>query len=148
MSKADVNSLTIMSIVANFAVNIISDAISEELSIAMLNLTKDKINSWPLSGDYKKLKSRAMSHCKIIEYELNSSELFYSDPCCTARLAQYLLIGLRDCTDNSWKLSAIDEILEYINSIIDLIDPQEENDEAMNEADRLVSLIQKQIGMK
>jgi hypothetical protein len=146
MSKADVNALTIMSIVANCAINIISDAITEELSIAMLNLTQEKINSWPLSGDYKKLKSRAMSHCKIIEYELKSSELFCSDPCCTARLAQYLLIELRDCTANYWKLSAIDEILEYVNSIIDLIDPQEENGAAMNEADRLVLFIKKQIG--
>jgi hypothetical protein len=138
MSQADVNALTIMSIVANCAINIASDA--------MLNLTQEKINSWPLPGDYKKLKSRVKSHCKIIEYELNSSELFYSDPCCTARLAQYLLIELRDCTANHWKLSAIDEILECINSIIDLIDPQEENGAAMNEADRLVLFIKKQIG--
>lgn len=147
MSQADVNALTIMSIVANCAINIASDAIPEELSTAMLNLTQEKINSWPLCGDYKKLKSRVMSHCKIIEYELKSSELFYSYPCCTARLAQYLLIELRDCTTNYWKLSAIDEILEYVNSIVDLIDPQEENDAAMNEADRLVSFIKKQIGM-
>lgn len=147
MSQADVNALTIMSIVANCAVNIISDAISEELSIPMLLLTQEKINSWPLSGDYKKLKSRAMSHCKLIEYELNSSEPFYIDPCCTARLAQYLLIELRDCTTNYWKLSAIDEILEYVNSIIDLIDPQEEDSAAMDEANRLVSLIKKQIWM-
>lgn len=147
MSKADVNALTIMSIVANFAVNIISDAIPEKLSIEMLNLTQEKINSWPLSGDYKKLKSRVMSHCKIIEYELKSSELFCSDQCCTARLAQYLLIELRDCTTNYWKLSAIDEILEYVNSIIDLIDPQEEDGAAMDEANRLVSLIKKQMWM-
>ena len=147
MSQADVNTLTIMSIVANCAVNMTSGEIPEELSIVMLNLTQEKINSWPISGNYKKIKSRTMIYCKLIECELKLSELFYSDSCCTARIAQYLLIELRDCTVNALKLSAIDEVLEHINDIIDIVDPQEENKSAMNEADRLVSLIKDKIGM-
>jgi hypothetical protein len=147
MSQADANALTIMSIVANCAINITSETIPEELSIAMLNLTQEKIDLWPLSGDYKKIKNRAMSHCKIIEHELKSSELFYSDQCCTARLAQYLLIELRDCTVNTRKLSAIDEILDHVNNVVDMIDQHERNDAAMNEADRLVSVIKNQIGV-
>jgi hypothetical protein len=146
MSQAD-NAFTILPIVANCVISMTSAKIPEESTNAMLILITSKINSWPMSGDYKKIKNRALNNCKRIEYVLESSALLYDDPCCAARLAQYLLIEFRDCTGNKEKLSAIDEILESINGAVDFYDPYENNDTAMAEAERLVLAIKKQIGM-
>jgi hypothetical protein len=146
MSQAD-NAFTILSIVANCVISMSSTDIPEESTNAMFILVARKINSWPVSGDYEKIKSRALSNCKQIEYVLESSALLYNDPCCAARLAQFLLIELRDCTSNKQKLLAIDEMLEYINGVVDIYDLHEKNDAAMNEAWQLVAVIKKQIGM-
>lgn len=146
MSQAD-NAFTILPIVANCVISMASADIIEESLNAMLNLIQSKINSWPASGCYEKIRRRALNNCKQIEYELESSGLIYNDRCCAARLAQFMLIELRDCTANKQKLSAIDEMLECVNVAVGIYDPQEKNDAAMAEAWRLVAVIKKRIGM-
>lgn len=149
MSKADIQSLTILAIVNGCAITMMDNGIAgkaEPIIIYLCDLVKDKINKWPESGNPEKTTASCINHCKQLKNEIESSLNLYT-ACCLGMLAQYLLIEIRDIVNNKWKLSAIDEMLECFNNAVDIYDPQEKNDAAMSEAWRLVAVIKKQIGM-
>lgn len=150
MSKADVQSFTMLAMVNGCAICMRDHGIAgkaEPIILYLCELVEDKINKWPECGNPNKTTKQCINHCAALKNDLESS-LFLYTACCLAMLGQYLLIELRDIVNNRNKLLAIDEMLECFNNCLDIYDPDEKNEDAINEATRLVAVVKKQIGMQ
>jgi hypothetical protein len=150
LSKADVQSFTILAIAAGAVKTIILENIHGDAGPTIMyleGLMEKKINEWPESGNPRKNTLACVEHCENLKDHFDSSAEFYTARC-LGMLAQTLLVELRDVVKNRWKLNTIDELLECVNKAVDVYDPGESDVEARTEADRLCSLVKSEIGMR
>lgn len=149
MSSASIQSLTILAVVTGSIITIEEDDLSGDAAptIAYLReLAQTNINRWPETGNQRKNTIACMSHCQALSKSLEASAKLYT-ACCLGMLSQLLLIELRDVVRDPVKLNIIDELLECVNTAVDIYDPGEKNEESRAEAERLVDIVKKQVGM-
>lgn len=148
MSKADVQTFTILAVAAGAVITIEEERLGGEAApvVAYLGgLTQTVINKWPETGNPKANTSACARHCLCLKDQFEASAKLYT-ACCLGMLAQCLLIELRDRLNNRSKLDFVDELLESVNAAVDIYDPEEINDDARQEAERLCGVTLKEVG--
>lgn len=147
MSQANIEALTLIAVVTG-AVQGIAEAEAGGVAAPTLVYASDTwkhvINKWPMSGNWQKQSARIGKNCRKINKHLNGA-LDKHGSFVLCALSQELLIELRDRLRSREKIRIVDEILECINTAVDLYDPKEVNDHVREEASRLSALIIKEV---
>lgn len=148
MSKAEVQTFTVLAVVTGAIKTIAIEGISGNAAPTIMYLEKaaqEAINRWPELGSPKKNTLRAATHCRNLHKDLDSAADKFT-ACCLGMMAQYLLISLRDKLINKLKLGLVDELLESVNGAVDIYDPEERMVGDREEAERLCRLVLNEIG--
>jgi hypothetical protein len=143
MSNAEVQSFTILAIVAGAIITIKEDNLSGSAAATIYyldSLVIKKINEWPEIGNSRKTTLRCAAHVGRLREPLEASSKLYT-ACCLGMLAQELLVCLRDMISNKHKLGIIDDLLEAVNACCDIYDPGEREEGMRKEAERLCGVI-------
>lgn len=148
MSKADIQAWTILAVTTGAIKTINIENIggpAAETTLYLEGVADSIIKQWPETGNQQRNTRKIHEHCMNLQEDLDSAVDIFT-ACCLGILAQNLLVNLRDRVNNRFKIGLIDELLESINGAIDIYDPDEKREGERREAERLCSLVLKEIG--
>jgi len=146
MSIADVQATVILSIATASVITIAENDMAGDAGPVILYAAeawKGSVAAWPETGNWVKNTRKAAVICKDLTATLEGAADL--GPCLLIMLAQAVLINLRDKIKSPVKIGILDELLESVNSALDIFDPDEKDLTSRAEADRLCGLINKRI---
>lgn len=148
MSRASIQTMTIMAVAAGALVTMEESGLAGDLLPAVLygrDVANRCMDGWPETGSPRKNLAACIAHCERMADELYKSADLYS-PLCLTSLAQFLLTDLQERVSDQDKLDLLDPVIEAIDGIHDLADPDGDKYDVYAEAERLAGVVKQEIG--